>query len=54
MNRTYDVIVIGAGANSINEWIKSSWAENANPSGTDEKAPNESLSRVGDAVELGR
>gem|GEM_PF-3651743 len=24
----YDVIIIGAGANSINEWIKSSWAEN--------------------------
>lgn len=47
----YDVIIIGAGADSNSNWIDSSRSENANPSGSNEKAGSALLSRV-DQVEV--
>jgi len=49
--KAYDVIIVGAGANSKNDWNDSSWSENANPSGSNEKAGSALLSHV-DQVEV--
>lgn len=45
------VIMIGAGVDLNSDWIDSSRSENANPSGSNEKAGNALLSRV-DQVEV--
>ncbi len=44
--KAYDVIIVGAGANSKLICVASSWSENANPSGSNEKAGSAQLSRV--------